>query len=126
MRPFFSVLSMFEDTRLRIFMTVACCGSFTRAAKELGITQPAVSQNVAELEKTVGEALFERGRGELRLTEAGKRLLPYVEKILYWYERTENVCIRKCETPARPVVMQLGDSMAEVTADDGEITIRLV
>ena len=40
---------MLEDTRLKIFMAVADEGSFTRAAYLLGITQPAVSQNIAEL-----------------------------------------------------------------------------
>ena len=42
-----------EDFRLRIFMAVAEKGSFTLAAKALGVSQPAVSQNIAELEKSL-------------------------------------------------------------------------
>ena len=40
-----------EDFRLKVFKAVVQEGSFTKAAKALGITQPAVSQNIAELEK---------------------------------------------------------------------------
>ena len=45
---------MFEDFRLKVFMAVATEGSFTKAAAVLGISQPAVSQNIAELEKSSG------------------------------------------------------------------------
>ena len=51
---------MLEDTRLKIFMAVADEGSFTRAAYLLGITQPAVSQNIAELERLTGRTLHEQ------------------------------------------------------------------
>ena len=42
---------MLDDFRLRVFMMVAAESSFTRAAQHLGVTQPAVSQHIAELEK---------------------------------------------------------------------------
>lgn len=76
---------MLEDFRLKVFMTVASRGSFTLAAKELGISQPAVSQNVAELEKSVGTELLVRSRGSVALTPAGRSLIEYAEKIQYWY-----------------------------------------
>ena len=76
---------MLEDFRLKVFMTVASRGSFTLAAKELGISQPAVSQNVAELEKSVGAELLLRSRGSVTLTPAGRSLIEYAEKIQYWY-----------------------------------------
>ena len=62
---------MLDDFRLRVFMMVATESSFTRAAQHLGVSQPAVSQNIAELEKQVGAALFERKRGEVALTAEG-------------------------------------------------------
>ena len=62
---------MLDDFRLRVFMMVAAEGSFTRAAQHLGVSQPAVSQNIAELEKQVGAVLFERKRGEVTLTPEG-------------------------------------------------------
>ena len=76
---------MFEDFKLKVFMAVAENGSFTIAAKALGVTQPAVSQNIAELERTMGTELFTRGRGAVTLTAAGITFKEYVEKILYWY-----------------------------------------
>ncbi len=76
---------MFEDFRLRTFMAVAGNGSFTIAAKALGITQPAVSQNIAELERSVGAELFTRGRGSVTLTAAGIAFKEYADRILYWY-----------------------------------------
>ena len=76
---------MFEDFKLKVFMAVAENGSFTIAAKELGVTQPAVSQNIAELERTVGTELFTRGKGAVTLTAAGNTFKEYAEKILYWY-----------------------------------------
>lgn len=76
---------MLEDFKLKVFMAVAENGSFTIAAKALGITQPAVSQNTAELEKNMGAELFTRGRGAVTLTAAGIAFKEYAEKILYWY-----------------------------------------
>jgi len=66
---------------LAAFEAVARLRSFARAAQELGYTQPAVSQQVAALERIVGQRLVERssGRAEARLTEAGERLLQHVE-----------------------------------------------
>lgn len=76
---------MLEDFKLKVFMAVAENGSFTIAAKALGITQPAVSQNIAELERNMGAELFTRGRGAVTLTAAGIAFKEYAEKILYWY-----------------------------------------
>ena len=72
---------MLEDFRLKVFMTVAQTGSFTKAASVLGISQPAVSQNVAELERLSGKKLFERLRAEVVLTPQGKVFLDFSRKI---------------------------------------------
>ena len=73
---------MLEDFRLQVFMTVAQERSFTKAAAALGVSQPAVSQNVAELEKLSGVKLFERLRGEVALTGEGDVFRRYAEKML--------------------------------------------
>jgi LysR family transcriptional regulator, glycine cleavage system transcriptional activator len=62
---------------LRVFAACAERGSFTAAAEELGLTQAAVSQRIAQLEGRLGVPLFVR-RPKLRLTEAGARLAPRV------------------------------------------------
>jgi LysR family glycine cleavage system transcriptional activator len=62
---------------LRVFAACAERGSFTAAAEDLGLTQAAVSQRVAQLEERLGVALFVR-RPRLRLTKAGARLAPRI------------------------------------------------
>lgn len=73
---------MFEDFRLKVFVAVAEEGSFTKAAARLGVTQPAISQNVADLEKMTGVKLFDRLRGEVQLTPQGEVFMKYVHNIL--------------------------------------------
>ena len=60
---------------LRCFVAVARLGSFSRAARELFRTQPAVSLQVRKLEAEVGQPLFDRSRRSPSLTEAGRALL---------------------------------------------------
>jgi DNA-binding transcriptional LysR family regulator len=68
---------------MRIFAGVVEAQSFTRAAIQLFISQPAVSKAVQELERQVGLPLIERGAGgAFRLTEAGERLYAHARTIL--------------------------------------------
>jgi DNA-binding transcriptional LysR family regulator len=64
------------------FAAVAQRLSFSRAATELGMSQPAVSQAIARLERALGVRLFERTSREVQLTDAGKVLLPLAEALL--------------------------------------------
>ena len=73
---------MLEDFRLKVFMAVVAERSFTKAASVLGITQPSVSQNIADLEKMTGRKLFDRQRGSVVLTAEGEVFLIYVKKLL--------------------------------------------
>jgi DNA-binding transcriptional LysR family regulator len=74
---------------LKIFITVCEVGNMTRAAKELYMTQPSVSQAIMELEKYYGVRLFERLTHRLYLTEAGERLRSYAQHILNLSEQAE-------------------------------------
>ncbi|HEU4537719.1 MAG TPA: LysR family transcriptional regulator, partial [Polyangiaceae bacterium] len=65
--------------RLEAFHAVARARSFSKAARELCVTQPALSQRVRLLEGELGQALFSRGPGGAELTEAGRRLMLYCE-----------------------------------------------
>lgn len=78
---------MLEDFRLRVFTTVVKCGSFTSAARELRISQPAVSQNISELERILGGRLLVRSRQEVVPTEKGKEFYEYALRILELYAR---------------------------------------
>ncbi len=74
---------------LKIFLTVCETGHMTRAAKELYMTQPSVSQVIAELEKYYDVRLFERLNHRLYLTEAGERLRSYARHILNLSEQAQ-------------------------------------
>jgi DNA-binding transcriptional LysR family regulator len=68
--------------QLQVFRSVARHRSFSRAAEDLVISQPAVSAQIKSLEQVLGVPLFQRtGRG-VELTEAGRQLLPYAERLL--------------------------------------------
>ena len=67
---------------MRYFDALANTMHFGRAANLVNISQPALSTQIAELEKTLGTQLIERGNPTLRLTEAGQALLPKIRAIL--------------------------------------------
>ncbi len=68
--------------QLKVFYAVANTGSYTRAAQQLGLQQPTVSEQVSTLEKTFGLELVERLPGGLRLTDAGKELYRQIGQVL--------------------------------------------
>lgn len=72
-------------------MAVAEEKSFTKAANRLGISQPAVSQHISELEKTTGVRLFERLHGEIRLTSQGSVFQEHALRILQAYQSTSSL-----------------------------------
>ena len=63
------------------FREVARLGSFSRAAEELSLTQPAVSQQILSLERQLGIRLIDRGPGGLALTDAGGLLLRHADAV---------------------------------------------
>ena len=89
---------MLEDFRLRIFATLATERSFTKAASVLGISQPAVSQNISELEKQFGVKLFDRLHGEVALTPAGEVFLEKATEILSKYYDLSQMFVRFPDT----------------------------
>ncbi len=68
--------------QLGYFIEIARQRSFTRAAERLHMAQPALSQQMKNLESELGTALFIRGRKEIQLTAAGKAFLPRAEALL--------------------------------------------
>ena len=97
---------MIEDFRLRIFVTLASERSFTKTAAVLGVSQPAVSQNISELEKQFGVKLFDRQRGEVVLTPAGDVFLEKATEILSKYHDLSQM------------FMRFPDSVVRVAASD--------
>ena len=74
---------------LEVFALAARAGSFSRAARELAVTQSAVSRQVQQLERSLGAPLFVRHKVGLRLTPEGEALLPVVEDAL---AHLANIC----------------------------------
>ncbi len=77
---------MIDISKLKTFVTVADLGSFSRASEILYITQPAVTQQIKALEKTIGAKLFQRQGGKMCLTEEGKRIYEIARILLGSYE----------------------------------------
>ncbi|MFI6646466.1 LysR family transcriptional regulator [Streptomyces sp. NPDC050529] len=73
---------MIEARHLRVLRAVAGTGSFSAAARELGCTQPAVSQQMKALEASAGTTLLIRTGREMRLTQAGEALVRHASGIL--------------------------------------------
>jgi DNA-binding transcriptional LysR family regulator len=67
---------------LRLFVRVARTGSFSRAGREFGLSQPSASRIVAELEREIGTTLFTRTTRAVTLTEAGTDYLLRIEPML--------------------------------------------
>jgi DNA-binding transcriptional LysR family regulator len=73
---------MFDVKQLRVLKAVAEHGSFSAAADALSYTQPAISQQIAALEKRAGTTLVDRGSRGVRLTDAGQALVEHAEVVI--------------------------------------------
>src|ERR1700693_4802345 len=71
-----------EIHQLRYFCAAAETGSFTRGARQEGVAQPTLSQQLIKLEKELGTKLFDRLQHRVRLTESGRRFLRSAKSIL--------------------------------------------
>src|SRR3954465_2023680 len=73
---------MIEIRHLRAFLAIARHAHFTRAAAALHLAQPALSQQIAQLEDELGTRLFERSRRGARLTSAGTAFRVRAERVI--------------------------------------------
>ena len=80
---------LYDTTLLRTFVAICDAGSFTRAAREVNLTQSAVSHHVKRLEDQVGVHLIVRNTRGLRLTEKGEILLCFARRILALYQEAQ-------------------------------------
>lgn len=88
----------------RVFNSVAKCGSLTKAAKELYISQPAVSLAVKQLESQLGAALFNRTHRGMELTEIGKLIYEDVNSALNLLEDAECKITERTTTELSSVI----------------------
>ena len=94
-----------ELRQIQYFVTVAEVLNFGRAAEQLGIGQPGVSQQIARLERELEVLLFDRSARAIRLTEAGQRFLPAARAVLASVEAA-----RTAATGSSGRVLRLGTS----------------
>jgi DNA-binding transcriptional LysR family regulator len=78
------------DRRLQVFHTVARMLNFTKAAESLHMTQPAVTFQVRQLEEHFNTRLFDRAHNRISLTDAGRRVFEYADRIFKLYGEMEN------------------------------------
>src|SRR6476660_6406822 len=81
---------LYDTVLLGTFAAICDAGSFTKAAREVNLTQSAVSLHVKRLEDQVGSRLIMRNTRGVRLTEHGEILLSYARRILALYKEAEH------------------------------------
>ena len=77
------------DVKLLTLLKVSETGNYTRAAEQLSLTQPAVSQHIKQIEKELGIALFMRRGGKIKPTPEGKLVIEYAERVVSLYEHLQ-------------------------------------
>ncbi|MEZ5650085.1 MAG: LysR family transcriptional regulator [Burkholderiaceae bacterium] len=98
--------------RLRYFIAIASGGSFSAAARDLGVAQPALSYHVAEMEREFGVPLFTRSIRGVKLTDAGKILFRRADQILRQIEDLEHEVRGTASEPNGDVTMAVAVTMA--------------
>ena len=97
----------------KAFYTVAKCGRLTKAAEELYISQPAVSQAIKQLETQLGGTLFNRTHKGMELSETGgKQIFPLVEQALKLFEQVESKYAELKDTATGVVRICASDTVA--------------
>ncbi|MBQ6809941.1 MAG: LysR family transcriptional regulator [Firmicutes bacterium] len=103
--------------KIRYFMTLAECLSFTKAANEYGVSQTAISQYIAGLEQRLGVKLFDRNPHSVSLTEAGKVYYRRVCHIMQYYEDTVSQNLSASELYSGYVKVGIGIYEYHITDD---------
>src|SRR4051812_6879975 len=101
------------DRRLQVFYTVAKQLSFTKAAEQLFMTQPAVTFQVKQLEEHFNTRLFERNHGRIALTPAGRLVMDYAERILALGEELDTRVGELTGAVAGPLLLGASTTIAE-------------
>ncbi len=102
-----------ENFRLKVFRAVATHLNFSRAAEELLLTQPAVTQQIKVLEDELGVPLFDRAGGRITLTPAGHALLPYAEKFKALSDEARSVVANVSGIPGGQLALGASQTLSQ-------------
>lgn len=104
---------------LKLFIEVAETGKMSKAAAKFYISQPTVSQSIADLESHYGVRLFERLNQRLYITEAGRQLLVMAKKIVVAFDEMEKAMMESAQKPILwfGATVTVGTSLAGRIAD---------
>lgn len=81
------------DVKLLTLLKVYETGNYTRAAEQLSLTQPAVSQHIKQIEKELNAAMFVRSGGKIKPTQEGKLVIQYAERVVSLYEKLQQALV---------------------------------
>lgn len=101
------------ERRLQVFYTVAKQLSFTKAAEQLFMTQPAVTFQIKQLEAHFSARLFERNHGRIALTPAGQLVFEYAERILGLSEEMQTRVAELTGATSGPLLLGASTTIAE-------------
>ena len=123
-----------SDRRLQVFYTVARLLSFTKAAEELHMTQPAVTFQVRQLEEQYNTRLFDRTHNRISLTEAGKKVYECGARIFEIYAEMDNAVRELTGDISGVLILGASTTIAEYMlpvllgdfkAENPDVTVRL-
>lgn len=122
------------EPKLYSLVSVYQCGSFVGAAKQLSVTQPAVSQHIKSLENELGVRIFERVGGKLIVTKPGKKVIRCAQKMI----ALENTLVQDL-SDARLSIDHLtvgithtaesnpiAEALAKYAAENGGVSIKMI
>lgn len=140
-------------TAFQVFVRVSESGSFSAVAREMGLSQPAISRQIAALEEHFGERLLQRTTRSLTLTDEGRDLLVHATRVLESLEEAETAVGRRRGTvsgsvklsvpatfgrlylaprlgellsahPALEIELLLNDGLADIVSDGIDLAVR--
>ncbi|MGP4000562.1 LysR substrate-binding domain-containing protein [Streptomyces sp. 8N706] len=126
---------MFESRHIKTFHEVVRTGSYSAAARSLGYTQPAITQQMKALERSVGTPLFTRAGRGVRLTEAGEAMARHAGVILDSISaaqqqlnaitRLRSGRVRVCAFPSAGATL-IPETLARLAADHPGVRVELL